>query len=597
MSRIAILLLVVCLASIAQRKTAVKAKTPVSPKAAVAPLPHLPRNTPLEVRNLMRRMSVREMAAQLVIIPFYGDNPASKRREYQEFLRQVKVNGVGGLILLNRVQNGVVRNAEALAVAAFLNRMQKEAKLPLIVGGDFERGASMRVTSTARFPHAMAFGAANDLAATRAVGAATAREARALGVHWVFAPVADVNNNPGNPIINTRSFGEDPKLVAAHVKAFIEGAHAAKRDGVLVTVKHFPGHGDTATDTHIGLARITGDKERLNAVELVPFRAAIAAGVDGIMTGHLSVPAIEEKEIPATVSASVITGLLRKELGFEGLTITDAMDMQGLSKQFPPGEAAVRALEAGVEVLLIPTSPDAAIKGVVDAVRSGRLPVEKLHSAVAHLLSAKHRLGLFQNRLVNLEGVSEQIDAPELTDLAQSVAEKALAILKNEPAQIPLSDPASACLVTLAEGRYSTSGKKLIEEALTRAPKMKTMWLDPSLKLPDLEEAAADLKNCGSVVIAAFVTVSSYRGDVSLPGNFTSFVERVSQGPAPVTLCALGSPYVLSKFPQAAAQVATFSTTVTSETALARGLFGEVQMKGRPPVTILPAPANAAQDD
>jgi beta-N-acetylhexosaminidase len=597
MSRIAVLLLLLCLASVAQRKTPLKAKPPPTAKTSAAPLQHLPRNTPLEVRNVMRRMSVRDMAAQLVIIPFYGDNPASKRREYQEFLRQVKVNGVGGLILLNRVQNGVVRNAEPLAVAAFLNRMQKEAKLPLIVGGDFERGASMRVTGTARFPHAMAFGAANDLAATRAVGAATAREARAMGVHWVFAPVADVNNNPGNPIINTRSFGEDPKLVAAHVKAFIEGAHAAKRDGVLVTVKHFPGHGDTATDTHIGLAKITGGRERLNAVELVPFRAAIAAGVDGIMTGHLSVPAIEEKEIPATVSASVITGLLRKELGFEGLTITDAMDMQGLSKQFPPGEAAVRALEAGVEVLLIPTNPDAAIKGVVDAVRGGRLPLEKLQSAVAHLLSAKHRLGLFQNRLVNLEGVSEQIDAPELTDLAQSVAEKALAVLKNEPVQIPLSDPASACLVTLAEGRYSTSGKKLIEEALTRAPKMKTMWLDPSLKLPDLEEAAADLTNCASIVIAAFVTVSSYRGDVSLPGNFTAFVERVAQGPAPVTLCALGSPYVLNKFPQAAAQIATFSTTVTSETALARGLFGEVPMKGRPPVTIFSAPTNSAQND
>lgn len=537
------------------------------------------------------------MAAQLVIIPFYGDNPASKRREYQEFLRQVKGNGVGGLILLNRVQNGVVRNAEALAVAAFLNRMQKEAKLPLIVGGDFERGASMRVTTTARFPHAMAFGAANDLTATRAVGAATAREARAMGVHWVFAPVADVNNNPDNPIINTRSFGEDPHLVAAHVKAFIEGAHAAKRDGVLVTVKHFPGHGDTATDTHIGLAKISGDKDRLNAVELVPFRAAIAAGVDGIMTGHLAVPALEDKEIPATISSNVITGLLRKELGFEGLTITDAMDMQGLSKQFPPGEAAVRALEAGVEVLLIPTNPDAAIKGVVEAVGSGRLPVEKLQRAVAHLLSAKHRLGLFQNRLVNLESVSEQIDAPELTDLAQSVAEKALAVLKNDQAQLPLRNPASACLVTLAEGRYSTSGKKLIEEALTRAPKMKTMWLDPTLKLPELEEAAAELQSCSSVVIAAFVTAASYRGDVALPGNYTSFVERVTQGPAPVTLCALGSPYVLRKFPQAAAQVATFSTTVTSESALARGLFGEVPMAGRPPVTIQSIPTNSAQQD
>jgi beta-N-acetylhexosaminidase len=262
------------------------------------------------------------------------------------------------------------------------------------------------------------------------------------------------------------------------------------------------------------------------------------------------------------------------------------MDMQGLTRQYPPGEAAVRALEAGVQILLVPTNADAAIKGVVEAVQSGRLPAERVHNAVAHLLSAKHRLGLFQNRLVNLETISEQIDAPELTELAQSVAEKALALLKNDAAQIPMRNPASACLVALSEGRYSTSGKKLIDEALARAPKMKTLWLDPSLKPADLEESAAQLSDCNSIVIAAFVTAASYRGDVALPGNFTAFVEQLARGKAPITLCALGSPYLLRKFPQVAAQVATFSTTVTSESALARGLFGEVPMTARPPVTI-----------
>ncbi len=591
-------LLLLAAASPGQRKaSSPKTKsTKTRTVSAPAALPiHFPRQTPIEVRNALRKMTLREMVAQLVVIPFYGDNPARKRREYQDFLRLVKQTGVGGLILLNRVQNGVVRNAEPLAVAAFLNRMQKEAKLPLIVGGDFERGASMRVSNTARFPHAMAFGAANDLAATRATGAATAREARALGVHWVFAPVADVNNNPDNPIINTRSFGEDPKLVAAHVKAFIEGAHAAKRDGILVTVKHFPGHGDTATDTHIGLARITADRTRLDALELIPFQAAIAAGVDGIMTGHLAVPALEEQEIPATISQKVVSGLLRKELGYEGLIVTDAMDMQGLTKQFPPGEAAVRALEAGVNVLLVPTNPDLAIKGVLEAIASGRLGAERIHASVIQLLSAKHRLGLFQNRLVNVEEVSEQIDAPELQELAQRVAEKALALVKNEGAEIPLREPASACLVTLAEGRYSTSGKRMIEEVLARAPKMKTLWLDASLKAAELEEFVTQLEPCRAIVIAAFVSAASYRGDVSLPGNYTAFVEAVLRGGKPVVFCALGSPYVLRKFPQAAAQAATFSTTVTSELALVRGLFGEVPMKATPPVTIFPVSSLAAQ--
>jgi len=534
----------------------------------------------------MQRMTLREMVGQLVIVPFYGENPASKRREYQEYLRLVKQAGVGGLILLNRVQGGVVRNAEPFALASFLNRMQKEAKIPLIVGGDFERGSSMRVSNTAKFPHAMAYGAANDLESTRKTGAATARESRALGVHWVFAPVADVNNNPDNPIINTRSYGEDPKLVAAHVKAYIEGAHSLKRGGVLVTVKHFPGQGDTAVDTHLGIARVTGDRERLDSLELLPFRAAIAAGVDGVMTGHLAVPAIEEREIPATVSSKMIQGLLRKELGFEGLAVTDAMDMQGLTKQFPSGEAAVRAIEAGVDVLLIPASADGAIKGLMDAVANRRITANRIHQSVAKILTAKHKLGLFQNRLVNLEAISEQIDAPEFSDLAQSVAEQALSTMKNEKGLVPLRDASSSCLITLAENRQSSSGKRMIEEALARAPKMRTIWLDPTLKPADLTETASQLGNCSTIVIAAFVAAASFRGDVALAPVFATFVDQVMALSKPVVFCAVGSPYLLRKVPMADAQVATFSTTVTSEAALIRGLFGEVPMGARSPVTI-----------
>lgn len=568
------------------KSTASKKSAPL-PSIAAVPI-HFPRNTPNEVRAIVRKLTLREMVAQLVIVPFYGENPARQRREYQEYLRLVKTTGIGGLILLNRVSGGMVRNAEPLQVAAFLNRMQKEAALPLIVGGDFERGASMRVSNTTKFPHAMAYGAANDLVATHKTGAATARESRAIGVHWIFAPDADVNNNPDNPIINTRSFGEDPNLVAAHVKAYIEGAHEAKREGIMVTVKHFPGHGDTATDTHIGLARITGDRARLDSLELVPFKAAIAAGVDSVMTGHLAVPALEEKEIPATVSVNVISGLLRKELGFEGLAVTDAMDMQGLTKLYPAGEASVRAIEAGVDVLLIPTNADAAIRGVMEALASGRITQERIHSSVIKLITAKHRLGLFQNRLVNLEEISEQIDSPDFAELAQRVAEKALATIKNDNGILPLRTPETACLVPLAEGRYSNSGKRMIEEAAARSPKMKTLWLDASLKAPDLLEAADSLSGCSAIILAPFVTVSNYRGDVALPGNFTTLVETLLSRPTPVIMAAMGSPYLLRKFPKLSGAIATFSTSITSESALIRGLFGEVPMSAKPPVTVLP---------
>ncbi len=508
---------------------------------------------------------LRDMVAQLVIVPIYGENPASKRREFQEYSRLVQKVGVGGLILLNRVQGGVVRQAEPMALAAFLNRMQKLAKVPLIVGGDFERGSSMRVANTARFPHAMAYGAANDLELTRRTGAATAREARAMGVHWVFAPVADVNSNPDNPIINTRSYGESPALVAAHVKAFIEGAHAARRNGVLVTVKHFPGQGDTSVDTHVGLATVP-------RMELAPFEAAIAAGVDGVMTGHLFVPQVESREIPATVSDKLITGVLRKQLGFEGFAVTDAMDMQGLTRQFSAGEAAVRAIEAGVDVLLIPANADQAIQGVVAAVKSGRLTMARIQKSYNKMIAAKQRLGLYQKRLVDIEEVSEQIDNPEHYDLAQKVAEKALTVVRNQNAAVPLKAPASACAVTLAESRQTNSGKRMIEDLVQRVPKMRTYWLDPTLKPTDLSETAAQLRDCSAIVLGAFVNLAPV---------YEPFVQQVMTLGPPVVFGAIGSPYMLRKAEGAAAWVTTYSSTVTSEGAFVRGLLGEVEMRSK----------------
>jgi beta-N-acetylhexosaminidase len=321
------------------------------------------------VQAWLRGMTLRDKIGQLIIIHSYGENPRARSKAWKEYVHAVRDLRVGGVVVINRVVGGSVRNAEPHAMAAFLNRLQRLAKVPLIAAADFERGASMRVSGTAKFPHLMAFGAADDPELTRALGAATAKEARAMGIQWVFAPDADVNNNPDNPIINIRSFGEDPQLVARHVQAFIRGAHADPADRVLVTAKHFPGHGDTSVDSHMELPSLAADQSRMDAVELVPFRAAVQAGVDSIMTAHMSVPAYESELVPATVSRKILTGIIREKLGFGGLIVTDAMDMQGLVKQFTSGEAAVRALEAGVDVLLMPADPDSVVK----AVRSKRV--------------------------------------------------------------------------------------------------------------------------------------------------------------------------------------------------------------------------------
>lgn len=523
-----------------------------------------------------------------MVAPFYGEAPARDTKAYRDFHRLVTQTQVGGLIVLNRVRNGLVVNAEPHAMAAFLNRMQRAAKLPLIVGGDFERGVSMRVAGTTKFPHNMAYGAAGDLEGTRFLGRHTAREARAMGVHWVFAPAADVNNNADNPVISLRSFSENPDDVARHVAAYIEGAHSDPKNMVLVCAKHFPGHGDTAVDSHMALARIDSDRERLNTIELPPFRAAIAAGVDSIMTAHLMIPALEPEPIPVTVSRKVMTDLLQTELGFRGLVTTDAMDMDGLAKQFSPEEAAVRAILAGVDVLLIPPSPERAVDGVVAAVNQGRISRERIRRSVEKILAAKVRLGLHKKRLVDLEEVAEVADSEEASAMAQRTADRALTLVRNENGAFPASKPESACLFVLSENRYSTLGRRLIDDLRGRAPKMRISWIDAAASDAAIESAVASAKACGAAYLAAFAAPSAYRGDsgLSIAPQLTKFTRAILTLPIPTGLVSFGNPYLLRAFPEAKAYVATLSTAPTSEAALAKALVGQIGFEGKLPVTI-----------
>jgi beta-N-acetylhexosaminidase len=302
--------------------------------AAAAPSDRV---TQRSVNRWIKSLSLHDKVAQLVMIPFSGRSMSTSTHEYRKFVHLIRDVRVGGLILVNVAQGRLVQRAEPHELASFINRMQRMSRMPLLVSGDFERGTSMRVNNTTVFPHAMAFAAAGDPALTRYEGEVTARESRAMGVHWVFYPDADVNDNPDNPIINIRSFGENPQVVTRNVEAFIEGAESNRRSLVLTTAKHFPGHGDTATDTHLGLATITADRKHLNDVELAPFRAAIAKGVDSVMTAHISVPALDSGDLPATLSPAILTKLLREELGFRGLIVTDAMDMGAIGAGYRGG--------------------------------------------------------------------------------------------------------------------------------------------------------------------------------------------------------------------------------------------------------------------
>src|SRR5277367_4849179 len=316
------------------------------------------------VEKTLKRMTLREKLGQLLVVYFFGEFTSTESGEYKDLVRQVTENHVGGFILGTKRQPMGIERGGVYAAAVLANQMQKRAKVPLIVSADFERGTAMRIDEGTGFPYAMAVAAAGNPKDAYTVGKVTALEARAAGVQWIFAPDADVNNNPDNPIINNRSFGEDPATVAAYVREFVRGV---EDNGALATAKHFPGHGNVGVDSHISLATVPGDRKELESTELVPFRAAIAAGVNSIMPGHLAVPAFEpDPEIPATLSRNILTGLLRNDMKFRGLIITDALDMGGVTSNYPPGEAAVRAVEAGTDVLLMSPSPDAAIAGLED---------------------------------------------------------------------------------------------------------------------------------------------------------------------------------------------------------------------------------------
>jgi beta-N-acetylhexosaminidase len=531
-------------------------------------------------------MPLRDRIAQLIVIPFNGHPMNTRTREYRKFIHLVAQEHVGGLILVNVFNGRITAKADPLEVASFVNRMQKIARTPLLVSGDFERGASMRVDATTLFPHAMAFTASGDPAEARAEGEITAREARAIGVQWLFFPDTDVNNNPDNPIINIRSYGENPDDVSRFATAFIEGAHSVPTARVLTTAKHFPGHGDTATDTHINLATLTGDRERLERIEWAPFRAAITAGVDSIMTAHIAVPALDSPDLPATLSRKILTGIIRDEFNFKGLVVTDALEMGGVAHGFTHAEAAVRAIQSGVDVLLMPPDPEAAINGVEAAVRAGSIPPKRIDESALRVLTAKAHVGLAAKRLVDIDQIHEKVNAPESAAVAQQIADKSVTLVRNEGNLLPLAPDASTAYFILTEAHATVEGQAFLTEARKRAPLANVTLLNASMMDADLEAAVARAAAASRYVVAAFSAVAAYRGNTALGGGFPAMIMNLIGTKKPVMLIALGNPYLLRAFSGVAGYVTTYSTVPTSEIAAVKALFGEIPITGKLPVTI-----------
>jgi beta-N-acetylhexosaminidase len=537
------------------------------------------------IKRTLAKMTLEEKLGQLVMLPFQGEFTPVESSGYQELLRAIEINHIGGFMLGTRAGPFGIERGKPYATAALINLLQKASHIPLLFAADFERGTAMRLEGGTSFPQVMGVAATGRPEDAFTVGRITAAEARAVGVHLIFAPVADVNSNSENPIINVRSFGEDPQRVSAFVEAYVRGV---EENGALSTAKHFPGHGDTLIDSHLDLPVVSSDRDHLNSVELPPFRTAFTAGASTVMTGHLAVPALEpETGRPATLSQKIVTGLLRDTLGFDGLVVTDAMDMGGVARHYTPGEAAVQALLAGADLILQPPVPDAALAALKEAADSGRLPLARVDQAVTRVLRAKARVGLHQNRFVDLQLVPKLLACGEFIRAADEIANRGVTLLRETQRILPLdaTRPLKLLLVNIAGDPDAQPGRFFENELRWRVDSVETLRFDTRyspISNFDLSKVSA----CDAVVLALFVRVTDRKGSVALPEGQASAVHRLLAIDKPVIVACFGSPYVIKHYPEAKTWVGIFSNADVAQGAAARAIFGQATISGRIPVNV-----------
>jgi beta-N-acetylhexosaminidase len=553
----------------------------------------------------LQGMSLDEKIGQLICVAVNATFLNQDSDAFKALRHQVEDNHVGGIILFR----GPVYESVVL-----VNRMQNLARYPLLISADLEAGSGMRFDDTVNLPWNMAVGATYNPEYARRQGALTAREARALGVQQIYAPVADVNNNAANPVINVRSYGEDPVAVGRFVAAFVEGAQS---NGVIATAKHFPGHGDTATDSHRGLPEIDVSRERLNAIELVPFRAAVQSGVGSVMTGHIGMPQVDptavvplprdvklkpidtdeggevvvEKGTMPTSLSPVMNGILRRDLGFDGLIVTDAMSMSGLTLYFTQEEASVRALEAGADLLLKPADPDAALRGVREAVKKGRLKEQRIDESARRVLAAKYDLGLVKQRMTPLDAIDRNVAGKESVDLAREVAEHAVTLVKNDDKLVPLRSlkPGGRIFnlaITNGDDRLWIANA-FVDAISGSGRKIETLVLDDRSSDAEVQKALERARDADVIIASLYGRVRSGQvRSVGLPDPGAKALATLITNKTPVVGISFGNPYLLQGFPELRTYIVAYGDMPSLQQAAARALMGQIDVTGKLPISL-----------
>jgi beta-N-acetylhexosaminidase len=566
---------------------------------------HLTRDGERWADRTLRRLTLEEKVGQVFMIWCRASFLNVESPEYLQWREAMQKYHIGSFAMTVHVDGPFLLRSEPYEAAELLNRLQHDSKLPLLFAADFERGVSTRLLGTTVFPHAMAFGGDGKMEDAETFGRITGEESRAVGIHWNFFPDADVNSNPANPIINTRSFGEDPKQVGDLVTAYIKGAHEA---GMLTTVKHFPGHGDTATDSHLGVAAVNVDRAHLDSIELPPFRQAIAAGVDSVMVAHVTVPTLDpDPNHVATISSSVVTDLLEKQMGFRGLIVTDALDMAGLTHLFSNniGRAAVEAFKAGNDLLLIPADLGASYEAMVKAARSGEISRERLDHSVLKILKIKASLGLQVSRTVDLSALAKVVGKPENIAFGQQVAEAAVTLVRDNGKVLPLNSKGTikaglpyttveethnqVVAVIFSDDVRTDSGRVFGREFRSRIPDARVIYVDPRIAAGMSDEVLKAVDEAQTVVTAVYVipTAGKVGNSVTMVDATGSLLQQLLEHAAGKTaVVAMGNPYLASDFPKIENYMCTFSNAPVSELGAIKALFGEIAIRGHLPVTI-----------
>ncbi|MGQ0715449.1 MAG: glycoside hydrolase family 3 protein [Gemmatimonadaceae bacterium] len=541
---------------------------------------------------MLASLSLREKAAQMVWPTVLGDYSPADSPQWEQLRKLIEEERVGGF---------TISVGSPVEIAAKLNAMQRASRVPLLLGADFEFGAGYRARGgwflpnaidlggAVVFPPQMALGATGDSALAYQQGRVTALEGRAIGVHIAYAPILDVNNNPANPVINTRSYGEDPALAARLGAAFVRGL---QEHGMIATGKHFPGHGDTEVNSHLALPVVNVSRARLDSVELVPFRASVDAGVGAIMTFHGAMPALDSTGVPGTLSSRVLGDLLRGDLDFKGVVISDAMDMRGVLDRYGAVEAAIRAVEAGADVLIQPVDVRQTIDAVVQGVSTGRYDEARIDASVRRLLETKRRVGLDRRRVVPIDSVRFIVGDSDHVAVARSIAERSITLVRDAHQQLPLNKlPRARRVLSITFSRRTDLGAGVSFDAELRrhfgSVRSELVNADAATdadwaRLARLADAA------NVVIISSYVSHAWNAATAEAPKEFANFVKgRVDRGKRPIVV-SLGNPYLLQQVPSAPVYLVGWSGIGIAQRAAARALLGSTAIAGRLPIRIPP---------